>query len=107
MYHADIKIDNNTTAYLVESIRDGIGLCASNTKPVVIKKSTVSRASKFIAEWLRSVRKNRLSHYTVMGRALSVSSRVAKKITIPENVIALDLYLQCKVLELGYGSIIQ
>ncbi|MGA9168041.1 MAG: glycosyltransferase [Nitrososphaeraceae archaeon] len=102
LYDADIKIDNNTTAYLVESIRDGIGLCASNTKPVVIKKSTVSRASKFIAEWLRSVRKNRLSHYTVMGRALSVSSRVAKKITIPENVIALDLYLQCKVLELGF-----
>ena len=57
MYDADIKIDNNTTAYLVESIRDGIGLCASNTKPVVIKKSTVSRASKFIAEWLRSVKR--------------------------------------------------
>ena len=37
-----------------------------------------------------------------MGRALSVSSRVAKKITIPENVIALDLYLQCNVLELGF-----
>jgi glycosyltransferase involved in cell wall biosynthesis len=102
LYDADIKIDNNTTAYLVESIRDGIGLCASNTKPVVIKKSTVSRASKFIAEWLRSVRKNRLSHYTVMGRALSVSSHIAKMIKIPENVIALDLYLQCKVLELGF-----
>jgi glycosyltransferase involved in cell wall biosynthesis len=102
LYDADIKIDNNTTAYLVESIRDGIGLCASNTRPLVPKESTVSRAAIFIAEWLRSVRNNRLSQYTVMGRAISVSSHIAKKIIIPENVIALDLYLQCKVLELGF-----
>jgi cellulose synthase/poly-beta-1,6-N-acetylglucosamine synthase-like glycosyltransferase len=103
LYDADIKIDSNTTAYLVESIRDGIGLCASNTKPIALKKSTVSRASIFIAEWLRWVRKNRLSQYTVMGRALSFSSHVAKMIKIPEDVIALDLYLQCKVLELGFN----
>src|SRR5918996_1236058 len=102
LYDADIKIDSNTTAYLVDSIRDGIGLCASNIIPLVQEKSAVSRASVFIAEWLRWVRKNRLSQYTVMGRALSISSRIAKKITIPENMIALDLYLQCKVLELGF-----
>jgi cellulose synthase/poly-beta-1,6-N-acetylglucosamine synthase-like glycosyltransferase len=102
LYDADIKIDSNTTAYLVNSIRDNLGLCASNIIPLVQEKSTVSRASGFIAEWLRWVRKNRLSQYTVMGRALSVSSRVAKEISIPEDVIALDLYLQCKVLELGF-----
>lgn len=102
LYDADIRIDKNTTANLVESIRDNNGLCASNTRPLVPKESTVSRAAIFIAEWLRSVRKNRLSQYTVMGRAISVSSHIAKKITIPENVIALDLYLQCKVLELGF-----
>ena len=102
LYDADIRIENNTTATLVDSICDGIGLCASNIIPLVQKKSIVSRASIFVAEWLRLVRKDRLSQYTVMGRALSVSSRVAKKITIPENVIALDLYLQCNVLELGF-----
>jgi glycosyltransferase involved in cell wall biosynthesis len=105
LYDADIKIDSNTTAYLVESIRDGIGLCASNTIPIALKKSAVSRASIFIAEWLRWVRKYRLSQYTVMGRALCVSSNLAKMITIPENVIALDLYLQCKVLELGFNVV--
>jgi cellulose synthase/poly-beta-1,6-N-acetylglucosamine synthase-like glycosyltransferase len=101
LYDADIKIDSNTTNYLVSSIGDNIGLCASNIIPLVQEKSAVSKASGFIAEWLRWVRKNRLTQYTVMGRALSVSSRVAKMISIPENVIALDLYLQCKVLELG------
>jgi cellulose synthase/poly-beta-1,6-N-acetylglucosamine synthase-like glycosyltransferase len=105
LYDADIKIDSNTTAYLVSTVRDNVGLCASNIIPLLQEESTVSRASKFIAEWLRLVRKNRLTQYTVMGRALSVSSRVAKMISIPENVIALDLYLQCKVLELGLDVI--
>jgi len=105
LYDADIKIDINTTAYLVRTIRDNVGLCASNIIPLMQEESTVSRASKFIAEWLRWVRKNRLTQYTAMGRALSVSSRVAKMISIPENVIALDLYLQCKVLEFGLDVI--
>jgi cellulose synthase/poly-beta-1,6-N-acetylglucosamine synthase-like glycosyltransferase len=103
LYDADIIIEKNTTAFLVGSIREDIGLCASNSKPLVSKKSTITRASMFIADWLGAVRKYGLSQYTVMGRALSISSDVAKKITIPENVIALDLYLQCKVLEQGMG----
>jgi cellulose synthase/poly-beta-1,6-N-acetylglucosamine synthase-like glycosyltransferase len=102
LYDADIIIDNSTTANLVQSIADSIGLCASNSTPLVLKGSAISRASVFIAEWLRWVRKSGLSQYTVMGRALSILSHVAKRITIPENVIAIDLYLQCKVLELGF-----
>jgi glycosyltransferase involved in cell wall biosynthesis len=105
LYDADVEIDRNTTACLVGSIRNGTGLCAANIMPLVKEKSTVSRASGFIAEWLRWVRKNRLTQYTVMGRALSVSSRAAKMIPIPEDVIALDLYLQCKVLELGFDVV--
>ena len=101
LYNPDIIIEKNTTAFLVGSIREDIGLCASNSKPLVSKKSTITRASVFIAEWLGTIRKNGLSQYTVMGRALSISSDMAKRITIPENVIALDLYVQCKVLELG------
>lgn len=102
LYDADITISNSTTANLVQSISDGVGLCASNSKPLVLKESAVSRASVFIAEWLRWVRKSGLSKYTAMGRALSILSQVAKRITIPEDVIALDLYLQCKVVELGF-----
>jgi hypothetical protein len=37
-----------------------------------------------------------------MGRALSIRSNLAEKISIPHDIIAIDLYLQCKVLE--YGS---
>ena len=103
LYDADIILEKNTTAFLVGSIREDIGLCASNSKPLVSKKSTISKASVFIADWLGAVRKKGLSQYTVMGRALSISSDMAKRITIPENVIALDLYLQCKVLEQGMG----
>jgi hypothetical protein len=36
-----------------------------------------------------------------MGRALSVTSEVAKKISIPSDITAIDLFLQCKILELG------
>jgi len=102
LYDADIIISNSTTENLVRSISDGIGLCASNSQPLVLKESAVSRASVFIAEWLRWIRKTGLSQYTAMGRALSILSQVAKRITIPEDVIALDLYLQCKVVELGF-----
>jgi cellulose synthase/poly-beta-1,6-N-acetylglucosamine synthase-like glycosyltransferase len=102
LYDADIIISNSTTENLVRSISDGIGLCASNSQPLALKESAVSRASVFIAEWLRWIRKTGLSQYTAMGRALSILSQVAKRITIPEDVIALDLYLQCKVVELGF-----
>src|ERR671914_2813844 len=103
LYDADIITDEHTTSHLVDSIRDDIGLCASNPKPLLSKTSMISRASMFITHWLSSVRKSGLSQDTVMGRALSISSQIAKKIVIPENVIALDLYLQCKVLEQGFN----
>jgi cellulose synthase/poly-beta-1,6-N-acetylglucosamine synthase-like glycosyltransferase len=105
LYDADIIIDADTIAHLVHSMKGNIGLCASNPKPLVLKMSIVARASLFIAHWLTSVRNKRLSQYTVMGRALSISSKVAKRIVIPENVVALDLYLQCKVLEQGLGVV--
>jgi hypothetical protein len=51
------------------------------------------------------VRKKQLSEYTVMGRGLSIRSDIAKKISIPEGLIAIDLYLQNKVLEMGYDVV--
>jgi cellulose synthase/poly-beta-1,6-N-acetylglucosamine synthase-like glycosyltransferase len=37
-----------------------------------------------------------------MGRALSIRSDLAKKISIPSDIIAVDLYLQCKAVEYGF-----
>jgi glycosyltransferase involved in cell wall biosynthesis len=105
LYDADVAIDASSTAHLVDSISGNVGLCASNPIPLLQEQSIVSRASLFIAQWLQSVRKEKLSQYTVMGRGLSISSKIAKRIAIPENVIALDLYLQCKVLELGFDVV--
>jgi glycosyltransferase involved in cell wall biosynthesis len=100
LYDADIIIDKHTTAQLVSFLEEGIGLCASNPKPIQ-DRGISGRASSFIAYWLRSVRNRCMSQYTVMGRALSVPAEVAKKISIPSDIIAIDLYLQCKILELG------
>jgi hypothetical protein len=36
-----------------------------------------------------------------MGRALAIDSTIAKKIQVPADMIAIDLYLQCRVLEMG------
>lgn len=77
-----------------------LGLCASNSQPVQ-KKGIAGRASVFVSNWLRSVRLAGLSQYTVMGRALAIDSSVAKNIQIPLDIIAIDLYLQCKVLEMS------
>ena len=95
---ADVIVGKNCIRELVCSIQGKIGLCASNPTPVQIE-GLVGRTSTFISNWLRSVRKTRLSQYTTMGRALSIRSEIAKKITIPTDIIAIDLYLQCKVLE--------
>jgi hypothetical protein len=51
-------------------------------------------------EWLRSLRQKELSKYTVMGRALGIRTDVAKTLQIPEEVIAVDLYLQYSVMKM-------
>ena len=104
LYDADIVIDKYTTAQLASCLKNGIALCASNPQPTQVKGIS-GRASSFIAYWLRSVRRHVISQYTVMGRALSVTSEVAKKIIIPNNIIAIDLYLQCKILEFGLNIV--
>ena len=99
LYDADIIPSKNTTLLLASRIKDDVALCASN--PLPLKQNGIAaKASSFNALWLRRVRKYVLSQYTVMGRALSIRTDIAKMITIPD-IIAIDLYLQCKVLELG------
>jgi glycosyltransferase involved in cell wall biosynthesis len=100
LYDADTIPHPSCTKQLVSCIQGNVGLCASNPQPV--QAAGISgRASVFISKWLRSVRLAGLSHYTVMGRALAIDSGVAKKIEIPTDMIAIDLYIQCKTLEIG------
>lgn len=78
-----------------------VGLCASN--PICLKPiSSTARAASFISSWLETIRKLGVSQYTVMGRSLSIRTDLAKKIIIPKETIAIDLYLQCRILEMGY-----
>jgi glycosyltransferase involved in cell wall biosynthesis len=100
LYDADIIVGQGCTERLVSSIRGKTGLCASNPKPIQVR-GIVAGASIFISDWLRSIRNNKLSQYTVMGRAMSIRSDIARKISIPNHIIAIDLYAQCKVLEYG------
>ena len=101
LYDADIILGRNCTRELVSKIHGRVGLCASNQKPVQTR-SIIGRATTFISRWFESIRTSGLSQYTVMGRALSIRSDLAKKISIPSDIIAIDLYLQCKAVEHGF-----
>ena len=101
LYDADTVPAPRCTARLARSL-GGQGLVASNAQPVHAE-GIAGRASAFISHWLRSVRKAGLSKYTVMGRGLAIDAAAAKKIAIPDHIIAIDLYVQCRVLEMGLG----
>lgn len=108
LYDADVIPSRDCTAQLASRVgkrhrTDGrvVHICASRPEPVQAD-SIAARASAFISDWLRHVRRsNEISKYTVMGRALAISTEAAERIRIPENLIAIDLYLQCKAIELG------
>jgi glycosyltransferase involved in cell wall biosynthesis len=102
LYDADSIPHLSCTEQLASRMRESTALCASNSRPVQAA-GIAGRASVFISNWLRSARLTRLSQYTVMGRALAIDAAIAKKIQIPEDKIAIDLYLQCRVLEMGLG----
>lgn len=96
---ADITLEKNCIANLCNKIDQNTGLCASNTIPIIEDTNIFSKASGFIAFWLRSIRLRGTSQYTTMGRALAVNTADIKELEIPKDIIAIDLYLQCKILE--------
>jgi glycosyltransferase involved in cell wall biosynthesis len=100
LYDADTIPHPSCAEQLTSKIKENVGICASNSQPVQAA-GIAGRASVFISNWLRSVRLARLSQYTVMGRAVAINSDEAKKIEIPIDMIAIDLYIQCKILEMG------
>ncbi len=104
LYDADVIPDLNCTKELVGKIKNNVVICASNPKPIA-DAGIPAKGTIFVSEWLESVRKRQLSEYTVMGRGLSIRSDIARKISIPEDLIAIDLFVQNKVLEMGYGVV--
>ncbi len=100
LYDADIILTEKTTYNLVNAFNKDVGLCASNPQPVAYI-SVYGRASKFISNWLANIRKYGLTQFTVMGRGLAIRSSLAKQIIISENIIAIDYFLQLKVMELN------
>ncbi len=101
LYDADVIPAINATFILSDTLKDDrYALCAANIVPIKAN-SIAGRASIFNTSWLRRVRGFSINQYTAMGRALAIRSNVAKDISIPD-IIAIDLYLQCKVMEMGY-----
>lgn len=96
---ADIELEKNCIRNLSNKVNENTGLCASNTIPIIQKNNIYSKASAFIAFWLRSLRLHQISKYTTMGRALALYSKDVRDIEIPTDIIAIDLYIQCKILE--------
>ena len=96
---ADIELEKDCIVNLTSKINENTGLCASNTQPIIQNDNKFSKASAFIAFWLRSIRQHGVSRYTTMGRALALNSEYVKYLEIPINIIAIDLYIQCKILE--------
>ena len=99
LFDADITLGNNCISILTNNINGHVGLCASNTIPLRKDNNVYSNAATFIANWLRSMRMHGLSQYTTMGRALSIDTQLAKKILIPNETIAIDLYVQCMIMK--------
>ena len=104
LYDADISITKDTTYNLVKRFaqKKELGIIASSPRPY-FSSSIAGRASCCVGEWLRFIRiLCPDSQFTVMGRGLAIRGFLAKKIKIPKEVIACDLYLACKVYEMGF-----
>lgn len=109
LYDADVIPARDTTMLLASAMEDEqIGLCAANPIPLHRVKARgygariASRADIFTSSWLRRVRLLGINQYTAMGRAMAIRSSVARSTRIPESIIAIDLYMQCITLEMGY-----
>ena len=98
MYDGDVIPHEHSIHEMLSTLDGRVGLSISNSKPIK-SVSVAGRAATHVSSWLRAVRNKRLSQYTAIGRGLSIRAHIAKQIAIPSDIIAVDLYLQCKVLE--------
>ena len=98
LYDGDVVPHAHSIEHLISALSGKTVLCISNSMPIK-SISVAGRAATYVSSWLRGIRNQRLSQYTALGRGLSIRSDVARHIIIPPDIIAVDLYLQCKVLE--------
>ena len=98
LYDGDVVPHTHSIEHLISALSGKTVLCISNSMPIK-SISVAGRAATYVSSWLRGIRNQRLSQYTALGRGLSIRSDVARHIIIPPDIIAVDLYLQCKVLE--------
>ena len=85
-----------------KSIESEAGLIAANSAPMT-PKSFFARASFFVGLWLQEVRRSfGANPFTVIGRGLALKREVAKKVVLPTGLLSPDLYISCRVKELGY-----
>lgn len=102
LYDADVIIEEDTTLNLVKNLRGDIGVAASNTLPLS-PKTIAGKASETVARWLRRIRQRHPeAQFTVMGRGVAVRSEITRRVRIPSQTIAVDLYLQCMARKLGW-----
>lgn len=99
---ADTMPSPNLLASLSSKISSDVGLVAANSSPLP-PKSFFARASFFVGRWLQEIRRSfEANQFTVIGRALAIRSDIAKQIALPKDLLAPDLYISCRVRELGY-----
>ncbi|HET7149358.1 MAG TPA: glycosyltransferase family 2 protein [Candidatus Nitrosopolaris sp.] len=101
MYDGDVIPQEDSIREMLSALDGRVVLSISNSEPTR-SVSVAGRAATCVSSWLRSVRNRRLSQYTAIGRGLSIRANIARKIEIPSDIIAVDLYLECKVLEFKF-----
>ncbi len=104
LYDADINLKPYTSKKLLQPLleRNDIGIAASNTVPLPTE-SIAGRASTIVARWLRIMRlRYPECQLIVMGRGLAARMELVENIEIPEQIMAVDLYLQGMAHKLGW-----
>jgi len=107
LYEADTIPAINTTSELVAPLLrdDNVGITLANPLPVSSRGIT-SKAWTYLARFLHMVRKSDgITRLGVTGRGVALRGSIMKKSLIPKWVnSASDLYLPCRVLEMGYKT---
>lgn len=107
LYEADTIPAVNTTSHLVTPLLtdDKVGITFANPIPTSTR-GVSPKAWAYLAKFLRMVRSsNGITRLGVTGRGIALRKNVAKESLIPKWVnSATDLYLPCRVLELGYKA---
>lgn len=107
LYEADtIPAQNTTSNLVIPLIKDEkVGISFANPLPTS-SQGISAKAWTYLAHFLHVVRKNDgITRLGVTGRGVALRGSIIKKSLIPKWVnSASDLYLPCRVLELGYTT---